>query len=86
MKALVTLDGNEVEIIVTRIIQGRKCHIVGHLPGSDTKINITLDKLVEFRCSEDREYVDRLLEGHFTKLSIIFVVVVAVVFFASILF
>lgn len=54
MKALVTLDGNEVEIVVDRIIHGRKCHIVGHLPGSDTKINVTLDKLVEFRCTEEK--------------------------------
>lgn len=65
MRALISLDNNDVEIVVDRIVHGKKCHIVGHLPGSDSTIRVTMDKLIELRCSDEgmswREVVGNLL-------------------------
>lgn len=59
MRALVSLDGNEVEIIVGRIIQGKKSRIVGYLPTSMQNISVTIDKLIELRLdNEETKFAD----------------------------
>lgn len=55
MRALVLLEGNEVEIIVTRLIQGKRSHIVGHLPGNDARMSVTMDRLIELRCDDEEK-------------------------------